>query len=92
MTAFIYVVTKLVSVFLGAEQLLMMFRAVLSWLPVDEDSDISNFLFAMTEPVIYPVRMLLDRFEGLDEFPIDLSFIISFMLLSLVQMILPTFR
>lgn len=92
MTAFIYVVTKLVSVFLGAEQLLMMFRAVLSWLPVDEDSNISNFLFAMTEPVIYPVRMLLDRFEGLDEFPIDLSFIISFMLLSLVQMILPTFR
>ena len=92
MTAVIYVVTKLVSVFLGAEQLLMMFRAVLSWLPVDEDSDISNFLFAMTEPVIYPVRMLLDRFEGLDEFPIDLSFIISFMLLSLVQMLLPTFR
>lgn len=92
MTAFIYVVTKLVSVFLGAEQLLMMFRAVLSWLPVDEDSDISNFLFAMTEPVIYPVRMLLDRFEGLDEFPIDLSFIISFMLLSLVQILLPTFR
>ena len=92
MTAFIYVVTKLVSVFLGAEQLLMMFRAVLSWLPVDEDSDISNFLFAMTEPGIYPVRMLLDRFEGLDEFPIDLSFIISFMLLSLVQMLLPTFR
>ena len=92
MTAFIYVVTKLVSVFLGAEQLLMMFRAVLSWLPVDEDSDLSNFLFAMTEPVIYPVRMLLDRFEGLDEFPIDLSFIISFMLLSLVQMLLPTFR
>lgn len=92
MTAFIYVVTKLVSVFLGAEQLLMMFRAVLSWLPVDEDSDISNFLFAMTEPVIYPVRMLLDRFEGLDEFPIDLSFIISFILLSLVQMLLPTFR
>lgn len=92
MTAFIYVVTKLVSVFLGAEQLLMMFRAVLSWLPVDEDSDISNFLFAMTEPVIYPVRMFLDRFEGLDEFPIDLSFIISFMLLSLVQMLLPTFR
>ncbi len=68
MTAFIYVVTKLVSVFLGAEQLLMMFRAVLSWLPVDEDSDISNFLFAMTEPVIYPVRMLLDRFEGLTSF------------------------
>ncbi|MFQ9148772.1 MAG: YggT family protein [Eubacteriales bacterium] len=92
MTAFIYVVTKLVSVFLGAEQLLMMFRAVLSWLPVDEDSNISNFLFAMTEPVIYPVRMLLDRFEGLDEFPIDLSFIISFMLLSLVQILLPTFR
>ena len=92
MTAFIYVVTKLVSVFLGAEQLLMMFRAVLSWLPVDEDSNISNFLFAMTEPVIYPVRMVLDRFEGLDEFPIDLSFIISFMLLSLVQILLPTFR
>ena len=38
------------------------------------------------------LEVVLDRFEGLDEFPIDLSFIISFMLLSLVQMLLPTFR
>ena len=92
MTALIYVFVKFVSVFIGALQLLMMFRAVISWLPIDEDSDISNFLYAMTEPVIYPVRMLLDRFEGLDELPIDLSFIISFMLLSLVQILLPAVR
>ena len=89
MTGMVYVITKLFSVFISALQLLMMARAVISWLPVDEESNISNFLFATTEPVIYPIRVLLDRFEGIDELPVDLAFIISFMLLSVVRILLP---
>ncbi|MBQ8508299.1 MAG: YggT family protein [Clostridia bacterium] len=90
MISFIYVITRIVSLFLSILQVLMMFRALMSWLPIDEDSNLSNFLYVMTEPVVYPVRLLLERFEGLDGMPIDLAFIISFMLLSVVQMLLPT--
>lgn len=68
---------------------MMMFRAIMSWLPIDEDSNIANFLYAMTEPVIYPVRKLLERIESLNNLPIDISFIVSFMLLSIIQMLLP---
>lgn len=67
---------------------MMMLRAILSWLPIDEDSPLVNFLYAMTEPVIMPVRMLLERFEALNELPIDISFIVAFMILSIVQMLL----
>lgn len=67
----------------------MMFRAIMSWLPIDEDSNIANFLYAMTEPVIYPVRMLLERIKVTSDLPIDISFIVSFLLLSIIQMLLP---
>ena len=89
MIGILYIVTKCVSVFLTILQLLMMFRAIMSWLPIDEDSNLSNFLYAMTEPVIYPVRLLLDRFDALNDLPIDISFIVAFILLSVIQMLLP---
>ncbi len=89
MTGILYIFTKTVSVLISAMQLLMMLRAVISWLPVDEDSNLVTFLYTMTEPLIMPVRALLSRFEALEDMPIDISFLIAFMLLSLVQLILP---
>jgi len=78
-----------VSIFLTILQFLMMFRAIMSWLPMDEDSRLVNFIYMVTEPVIVPVRMLLDRFEWTHELPIDISFLAAFMLLSIIQMLLP---
>ena len=89
MTGILYISTKTVSVLISALQLLMMLRAVISWLPVDEDSNLVTFLYTMTEPLIMPVRALLSRFEALEDMPIDISFLIAFMLLSLIQIILP---
>ena len=87
-----YVISTLVSLFLSVLQFLMMIRAVLSWLPIDEDSPISNFVYSMTEPVIIPIRMLLERSDKMRSMPIDISFIIAFVLLSVVQMMLPVIR
>ena len=89
MAGIIYILTKTVSVLISAMQLLMLMRAVISWLPVDEDSNLVTFLYTMTEPLIMPVRALLSRFAALDDMPIDISFLIAFMLLSLIQIILP---
>lgn len=89
MTGILYILMKTVSLLLSAMQLLMMLRAVISWLPVDEDSNVVNFLYAMTEPLIVPIRSLLSRFEALDDLPIDISFFIAFMLLSIVRILLP---
>lgn len=89
MDNFVYVITTLVSAFLSILQLLMLVRAVISWFPADGDSPIVNFVYAMTEPVIIPVRIVLERSETVRSMPIDLSFFIALVLLSLVQMMLP---
>ncbi len=89
MTNFVYVFTNLVSFFLMALEMMMFIRAVLSWLPIDDDSPVVSFVYAMTEPVIAPVRILLERSETVRSLPIDLSFFVAFILLSVVQMLLP---
>ncbi len=88
MRAVLYVFSGVVSLFLGALQLLMFARAIISWLPIDEDSSIPAFLHAVTEPFILPVRAILDRFEFFASSPIDLSFFITFLLLSALQSLL----
>lgn len=91
MTGILYIIAKTVDLVLSALQLLMLIRAVVSWLPIDDDSPFVDFLYASTELVIAPVRTLLSRFEGIDGAPIDIAFFITFMLLSIVQIILPSF-
>lgn len=72
-----------------ALEVMMFIRAVLSWLPVDDDSPVVNFVYMMTEPIIAPVRILLERFDFVRRLPIDLSFFVAFILLSVVQTLLP---
>ncbi len=84
----VYVITATLSLLLSAIQILMMIRAVTSWLPIDEDSAFVRFVYFTTEPVITPVRLLLSRFGLFEGFPIDMSFFITFILLSLLSMFL----
>ena len=87
---FVYIITTLVSMFLSILHVLMLIRAVISWLPVDDASPFASFVYAMTEPIIIPVRALLERSETVRALPIDISFFIALILLSFVQMMLPS--
>nr|MBQ4318084.1 YggT family protein [Clostridia bacterium] len=86
----VYVIVTFVNILLMAEQMMMFARAILSWIPLDDDGPVTRFLYAMTEPLIMPVRMLLDRIPSVRDLPIDISFIATYMLLTLVQMALPS--
>ena len=83
-----YVLSATVSYLITAVQFLMFARAILSWLPIDEDNPIVNFLYAVTEPVIMPVRAVIEKFGWFEGMPIDMSFFITFLLLSVLDMIL----
>ena len=67
-----------------AMQMLMLVRAVLSWFPGSENSAFSEAVYSITEPLIIPVRIILDRFESVRNFPLDLSFFVTFFILSFV--------
>ena len=84
----LYVIVTTLSVLLSVLQILMLVRAIMSWFPIDEDSNLLRFVMLATEPVVMPVRMLFDHFGWFEGMPIDMSFFITFILLSILEMVL----
>ena len=80
-----YVFANMAYLLIGAIQFLMLIRAILSWLPMLEENNITTFIYQVTEVVIYPVRCLLERSETVASLPMDLSFFVTFILLSILQ-------
>ena len=72
-------------------QLFMLVRAVMSWFPpsTGRPGPFRAFITGVTEMVIGPVRAFLDRFEFVRRCPIDLPFLVTFLLLSAASTFLP---
>lgn len=83
----IYVIKNVVVLFLSVVQLAMLARAVLSWFPMQENR-IIDLLYSVTEPFISPVRLLFYKMNWFQNLPIDMSFLVSYMLISAVLMML----
>ena len=86
--SFIYVIVTTLRYLVIAMQVLLMVRAILSWLPLDEDNPIEQIVYLLTEPIVFPIRALLERFGLFQGLPIDFSNLFAFLLLSLIEMFL----
>lgn len=67
----------------------MFLRMILSFFVDAEENRFALFLACITEPFIIPVRFLLMKFNILQNTPFDWSFTISYIILMLVQAMLP---
>lgn len=65
-------------------------RVLMTWLFPDEDTPIGNFLNMITEPFLIPVRALLNKFDLFNNSPIDMSVMITTMIILIIQMMLPS--
>ena len=65
-------------------QIAMLARALMSWIPSLRGSALDNILYQITEPIILPFRQLLSRIPGLQGFPVDLSFLVAYIALSIL--------
>ena len=81
------VVRGTVCLLLSAIQFAMMVRAILSWFPI-EPNKLTHFLDVVTEPVVYPVRKLFEKMNWFQNIPIDMSFMATFMLISIFLLFL----
>ncbi len=70
--------------------LAMMVRAIMSWF-LDESNAIHGFFISITEPFIIPVRMLLNKLSVGRGMPIDLSFLVTFIIFSVLEAILSAY-
>lgn len=68
-------------------QLAMLLRAILSWFIMDSNR-FTDLLFTITEPFIYPVKKLFERMNWFQNSPIDISFMVSYLIISIVLIML----
>jgi YggT family protein len=76
-----YVLNTVLYVF----DLLLLVRAVCSWVPSFRESMVYRYAFIITEPVLRPVRDLLYRAEWARRCPIDLSFLVVILLVNILS-------
>ncbi len=69
-------------------EICMLIRAVLSWFPIRDDNPILSFVHMVTEPIVAPVRALFERMGWFRNLPIDISFFVSFLLLSMLSTVM----
>ncbi len=76
---------SLASLILRLFQVMLFLRAILSWFPIEQDHPIVRVTYAVTEPLMLPVRSFLFRmFPALQRFPLDISFLIIYLLVELL--------
>jgi uncharacterized protein YggT (Ycf19 family) len=81
------IIADVVVLLLSAVQLAMLVRAILSWFPIDSNKFI-DFLYGITEPFIVPIRLLFERMNWFQNVPLDVAFMVSYLLLSILSMLL----
>ena len=78
-----YVVFRILDII----ELLIIARAILSWFPIRRDNVLVSFLNTLTEPLLEPIRKLIDK-AVTQPMMIDLSPIIAFLLIGIVRRLL----
>jgi len=75
---------------LEAISYLFLARIILSWIPQIRQSKFYEFLHQVTEPLLLPIRKLLSKTKAAT-WPIDISIIIVFVLIGIIQMLIAQF-
>ena len=88
MSGITYLVRRTAFLLIDVLQLLMIVMALMSWIPQLRESRVYQIISTLVEPVIDPFRRLLRKIPGLDRFPLDLSFLAAFLVLTLLQSLL----
>lgn len=71
-------------------EIFILIRVVISWLPIDRNSQIVGFIHTVTEPILSPIRKMIDKsiFGGRGQV-LDFSPFIAYIILQLLQNLIP---
>lgn len=64
-------------------------RVIISWLPIPKDNQIIKIIYLITEPVLAPIRGLIERSAMGKNMMVDFSPLLVFLLIGLIRNILP---
>lgn len=89
METIFYILAKCVRILLDIISLSMMIRMLLPLFADVEENRLYMLSVAVTEPLIVPVRFILDRFGIGENTPIDMGFLATYFLLAFIDLFLP---
>ena len=91
----LFVTIKLVSTLFQIYKLMLFFRIISSWFPIDRSHQLYRFLYISTEPVLRPFRDIFYRFglmgAGFDFSPIAALFALNFIESSIIRILINIF-
>lgn len=85
----LYFTAKCIEISLSVVSLAMVFRMLLPIFVNPEDSRAYAVAFCITEPFIIPVRAIMVKFNIAQGTPFDWSFTVTYLLIWVLQMLLP---
>ncbi|NLN55099.1 MAG: hypothetical protein GX148_02210 [Clostridiales bacterium] len=87
---FIYLIMGTVLLYLSALSLMLVIRVVYP-LFASEEGAAYSFIYATTEPILMPVRAVLNKSEVFSSIPVDFSTIFAFVILFFIKGLLTLF-
>ena len=88
MTTVILLLGNLLYYILAGVLVLFLIRVISSWMMLEPESGLLYFVYTVTEFFVAPVRILLDRFEWVQQSPLDISFFAASLLIVFMQSLL----
>lgn len=82
------IIARVFNILLEVLQYAILANVILSYLPISRDNMFSRIVYQLTEPILEPIRNLLDKSFRMRDIPFDISPIIAFFLIRLLQNIL----
>ena len=82
------ILLQALNLFFDLLEKLIFVRIILSWFPIGYNNPIMQLLYTLTEPILGPVRNMVDKSPIGGGMGLDFSPIFALILLSLVQMLL----
>lgn len=77
-----------VNLLIWVTLLLMFIRMILSFFPGFDGNILVDFIFGYTELVTMPVRTVMEKFNIMQDMPIDMAFTFTWFILIILQMFL----
>ena len=89
MITILYFIAKVTEIMLSAVSFAMIFRMLMPLFTNVEDSRLYMFCCFISEPFVIPVRYFMARFNIGQNSPIDWAFCFSYLIISVLQTMLP---
>lgn len=80
-------IIKIIKTLVELAQLFLVIRAILSWVPLQENK-FTDFIYNVTEPMLLPARKLIEKTGVSLQIPIDVSFLLTFIVLVIIERLL----